>query len=58
MSGKRTPGYHDHSIGNLGCEPRPGSGLHILRWRLTVPLGMWASRALDLSMSSSRSGLM
>jgi hypothetical protein len=38
---KCDPGHHDHPIGNLGCEPRPGNGLHLLRWRLMPPLGMW-----------------
>jgi hypothetical protein len=38
---KRDPRRHDHPIGNLGCEPRPGIGLHLLRWRLMPSLGMW-----------------
>jgi hypothetical protein len=33
--------HHDHPAGNLGREPRPGNGLHLLRWRLMPPLGMW-----------------
>src|SRR6516165_1051389 len=41
MGRKRDPGHHDHPIGNLGREPRPGNGLHLLRGRLMPPLGMW-----------------
>ena len=31
------PEYHDHPIWDMRCEPHPGGGLHVLRWRLMAP---------------------
>ena len=37
MGRERNSRYHDHSVRNLGCEPRPGRRLHLLRWRWLTP---------------------
>jgi len=51
MGRKRRRGDHHHPIRDMGCEPRPGSGLHVLRRRLRGCLRVASGRCSHLVMS-------